>query len=82
MEPFNVRLSSKHRVVVDDLNVTLQEFFEISQKWKPIGYYSTVAGAMNKVATVHGVTKDEYTAMSYAAEVLEQAENMIKEAAK
>ena len=82
-----VNLTSKHRVVVDDYNYTLQEHHPISdtrkiEEWKPLGYYDGLQGAMRRVASYNGLDAGEYDAMSYADAVLDKAYKLIKESKK
>lgn len=82
-----VTLTGKHRVVIDDLNHTLQEHYPVSdvrknEEWLPLGYYSTLAGAMRRVATINAVEPKEYSAMEYADTVLQKAKEIIEESQK
>lgn len=87
MKNIVVNLTSKHRVVIDNLNHTLQEHYPVSDKrkneeWEILGYYSTLAGAMKRIATINGVEPKEYDAMEYADAVLQKAYDVIKESQK
>jgi hypothetical protein len=87
MKSFIVNLTSKHRVVIDDLNHTLQEYNPVSEtrdnaQWLPLGYYSTLGGAIKRVATINGLESREYDAMEYADSVLQKAYDIIKESQK
>lgn len=87
MDKVIVNLTSKHRIVIDDLNHTLQEYHPVSEtrrneQWLPLGYYSTVQGAMKQVVTYDGLDKREYDAIEYANSVLQKAYNVIEESQK
>ena len=87
MDKVIVNLTSKHRIVIDDLNHTLQEHHPVSEtrmneQWLPLGYYSTVQGAMKQVVTYDGLDKREYDAIEYANSVLQKAYNVIEESQK
>lgn len=82
-----VNLTSKHRVVIDNYNYTLQDHHPISktrkiEEWKPLGYYDNMRGAIKRVASYNGLDKREYDAMEYADSVLEKAYELIKEVKK
>ena len=87
MKQIIVNLTEKYRVVIDDLNHTLQEFHPISktrknEQWLPVAYYSTLGGAMNRVAKFYAVDAGEYNAIEYANAVMQKAEDLIKETNK
>lgn len=87
MKKIVVTLTGRHRVVIDDLNHTLQEHYPVSdvrkkEEWLPLGYYNTLAGAMKRVATINGVEPKEYDAMEYADTVLQKAKEIIEESQK
>lgn len=82
-----VNLTDKHRIVIDHLNHTLQEYHPVSEtrreaRWLPLGYYSTIQGAMRQVATYNGLEPKEYDAIHYADSVLQKAYDVIEESQK
>ena len=87
MDKVIVNLTSKHRIVIDDLNHTLQEYYPASEKrknaeWLPLGYYSTIKGAMKQVVSYNALEPKEYDAIQYADSVLQKAYNVIEESQK
>jgi len=82
-----VNLTDKHRIVIDNLNHTLQEYHPVSEtrteaRWLPLGYYSTIQGAMKQVVTYNGLKPKEYDAIQYADSVLKKAYDVIEESQK
>ena len=88
MEPVIVTLGERHRVVIDDLNHTLQEFKpsrkmpngQVSkERWDVLGYYNTLGAIIRRVSRQEGIEPGEYTALEYANAVYEKANELCNE---
>ena len=88
MEPVIVSLGERHRVVIDNLNHTLQEFRPArmlangkmsKDHWEPLGYYDTLGATIRRVSRQEGIEPGEYTALEYANAVYEKASELCKE---
>jgi len=76
MEDIVVHLGDRHRVVIDDLNHTLQQLRPTkngAENWKTLGYYQTFGAIVRRLATSSDISKKDYTAAQYADEVINKA---------
>lgn len=87
MEPVIVNFSDRHRVVIDHLNHTLQEFHPskpkddgsmTKERWDVLGYYDTLGATIRRVSTQEGIEPGEYSALEYANAVYEKAMEICK----
>ena len=75
-----VPLGTKHRVLIDEYNHTLQVERPSSKKgWKTLGYYNNFAGIVYRLATVEELEDGVYTAAEYADSVVKKAEQLCEE---
>ena len=79
-----VNFSDSYRVVIDDLNHTLEQFHPKSETrkneaWLPLGYYSTMKGVLKRVCTFNDLEKREYDAIEYADAVMQKLDDIIEE---
>ena len=82
MENIIVRLGDKHRVVIDDLNHTLQQ--QRGRKkggtyWHTLGYYQTFSSITKRLATSSDIEKKDYEAVEYADQVIKKAMSLCDE---
>lgn len=82
MEDIIVRLGDKHRVVIDDLNHTLQQRRQKKKGgtfWHVLGYYQTFGAITKRLATSSEIEKKEYEAVEYADQVIKKAMSLCDE---
>jgi hypothetical protein len=75
-----IPIGKKHRVIIDELNHTLQvERPNTKKGWKTLGYYNDFAGIVNRLATVAELEAGEYDALKYANTVVSKAVELCEE---
>jgi hypothetical protein len=80
MKNIVVSIGARHRVVIDELNHTLQAERQTEKKgWKTLGYYPDFSYIVKRLAKVSELEAGEYEALEYANSVLDKAFELCEE---
>lgn len=74
MIQITIPVGKKHRVIIDELNHTLQvEKPNTKKGWETLGYYRDFSRIVSRLATVAELEAGEYDAIKYADTVISKA---------